>query len=66
MERIGGGVTVQRITKHCGEMASLSCEVCGKTEISECWSAEDCVRTAVNRLVKIEDILGDEYDIDRL
>ena len=48
------------------EEAYLSCERCGKTGISECFSQENCTQTAVDRLAAIEDILGDEYDLDRL
>lgn len=48
------------------EEASLSCEKCGKAAISECWSQENCTQTAVDRLAIIEDILGDDYDLDRL
>lgn len=48
------------------EEASLSCEKCGKAAISECWSQENCTQTAVDRLAIIEDILGDDYDPDRL
>ena len=48
------------------EEASLSCEKCGKSAISECWSQENCTQAAVDRLAEIEDILGDDYDLDRL
>ena len=48
------------------EEASLLCEKCGKSAISECWSQENCTQTAVDRLAEIEDILGDDYDLDRL
>lgn len=48
------------------EEASLLCEKCGKSAISECWSQENCTQTAVDRLAEIEDILGDNYDLDRL
>lgn len=46
--------------------AYLSCEKCGKAAINECWDQLDCTQTAVDRLADIEDILGDEYDLDRL
>ena len=48
------------------EQARISCEICGKTAIYECWSQENCTQTAVDRLAAIEDILGDTYDLDRL
>lgn len=34
--------------------------------LTKCNCASDCVDSAVNRLAAIEDILGDEYDLDRL
>lgn len=46
--------------------AYLSCEKCGKAAINECWDQLDCTQTAVDRLALIEDILGDDYDLDRL
>lgn len=46
--------------------AYLSCEKCGKKAISECWDEMDCQQTVLERLAAIEDILGDEYDLDRL
>ena len=59
---------MKRLTAFYGdcEEAYLSCERCGKTGIHECWTQEDCTQTAVDRLAVIEDILGDEYDLDRL
>lgn len=59
---------MERLTKRIEglEEASLSCEKCGKAAISECWSQENCTQTAVDRLSAIEDILGDDYDLDRL
>ena len=59
---------MKRLTAYYGdcEEAYLSCERCGKTGIHECWTPEDCTQTAVDRLAVIEDILGDEYDLDRL
>lgn len=48
------------------EQARISCKICGKTPIYECWSQENCTQTAVDRLAAIEDILGDDYDLDRL
>ena len=59
---------MKRLTAYYGdcEEAYLSCERCGKTGIHECWTQEDCTQTAVDRLAAIEDILGDDYDLDRL
>ena len=49
-----------------GAEAYLSCERCGKESIVECRSQEDCTQTAVDRLAAIENILGNDYDLDRL
>lgn len=59
---------MERLTKRPSENeeAYLSCERCGKTGISECWNQENCTQTAVDRLAEIEDILGDDYGLDRL
>ena len=59
---------MKRLTKRPSESeeAYLSCERCGKVGISECWTQENCTQTAVDRLADIEDILGDDYDMDRL
>lgn len=59
---------MERLTMYYKESEEpyLSCERCGKTGISECWTQENCTQTAVDRLASIEDILGDEYDLDRL
>lgn len=46
--------------------AYLSCEKCGKKAISECWDEMDCQQTVLERLAAIEDILGEEYDLNRL
>lgn len=59
---------MERLTKRPleGEEAFLSCEKCGKEAINQCWDQLDCTQTAVDRLAAIEDILGDDYDLDRL
>lgn len=44
----------------------VSCKVCGKHAITECFSERDCIQTLADRLAAIEDILGDTYDLDRL
>lgn len=61
-------MSVERLTKRINEDTEpyLSCEVCNKKPMSECWSQENCTQTAVDRLSSIEDILGDNYDLDRL
>lgn len=59
---------MERLTKRIDEDTEpyISCEVCKKKPMSECWSQENCTQTAVDRLSSIEDILGDDYDLDRL
>lgn len=59
---------MERLTSWCEEIeeAFLSCEKCKKNGTTECWSQENCTQTAVDRLAEIEDILGNEYDLDRL
>lgn len=59
---------MDRLTKRPleGEEAFLSCEKCGKEAIQKCWDQMDCTQTAVDRLAVIEDILGNDYDLDRL
>ena len=61
-------MSVERLTKRIDEDTEpyISCEVCKKEPMSECWSQENCTQTAVDRLSSIEDILGDDYDLDRL
>ena len=44
-----------------GRMNCRKCPAAGK-----CNGPVDCKNTAINRLSKIEDILGDNYDIDHL
>ena len=59
---------MERLTSWCEEIeeAFLSCEKCKKNGMTECWSQENCTQTVVDRLAEIEDILGNEYDLDRL
>lgn len=59
---------MKRLTMYYGdcEEAYLSCERCEKAGVLECWTQEDCTQTVVNRLAEIEDILGDDYDLERL
>ena len=59
---------MERLTKklYGTDEGYLSCEKCGKLALRSCWSSEDCIQTAVDRLVLIEDILGEDYDLDKL
>ena len=59
---------MKRLTMYYGdcEEAYLSCERCEKAGVLECWTQEGCTQTVVNRLAEIEDILGDDYDLERL
>ena len=55
---------MKRLTEWMGTAVSLCCESClGMPQNCDC---EDCQREATNRLFAIENILGDEYDLDRL
>lgn len=42
----------------------ISCKNCPYS--GKCHSSAYCKKVAINRLATIEDILGDDYDIDRL
>ena len=55
---------MKRLTEWIGTAVSLCCEsFLGMPQNCDC---EDCQREATNRLFAIENILGDEYDLDRL
>lgn len=56
---------MKRITERSksGDMLTVKCQNCKKTEIGSC---EDCQNAIYHRLTDIEDILGDNYDPDRL
>ena len=55
---------MKRLTEWIGTAVSLCCESClGMPQNCDC---EDCQREATNRLFAIENILGDEYDLDKL
>ena len=55
---------MKRLTEWIGTAVSLCCESClGMPQNCDC---EGCQREATNRLFAIENILGDEYDLDRL
>lgn len=56
---------MKRITERSksGDMLTVKCRNCEKTEIGSC---EDCQNAIYHRLTDIEDILGDNYDLDRL
>ena len=59
---------MKRLTERRGPECSpyVLCEVCGKTAITECFGERDCIQTLADRLATIEDILGGDYDLDRL
>lgn len=63
-------MSMKRLTKWIDynkkSIPQISCDVCGKKPITECWDTESCLDTGVERLAEIEDILGDDYDLDRL
>lgn len=49
----------------------IDCKSCcgvldASQEVSAICDCEDCLRESTNRLAAIEDILGDDYDLDRL
>ena len=49
----------------------IDCKSCcgvlyASQEVSVICDCEDCLRESTNRLAAIEDILGDDYDLDRL
>lgn len=46
------------------ERREMNCARC--PESGKCTHAIDCKNAAVNRLAVIEDILGEEYDLDQL
>ena len=55
---------MERLTEWIDQTAEACCESClDNTQNCDC---EDCLREVTNRLAAIEDILGDEYDLDRL
>ena len=56
---------MKRITERSksGDTLTVKCRNCEKTEIGSC---EDCQNAIYHRLTDIEDILGDNYDLDRL
>ena len=55
---------MNRLTKRRTVCTEMDCKVC-PGECSFC-DVEDCLRESKTRLAAIEDILGDDYDLDRL
>lgn len=55
---------MKRLTTYIEGIQGISCESClGMQHDCNC---EDCLRETVKRLSSIEDILGDDYDLDKL
>lgn len=58
---------MERLTRYFYEnCAGVNCEKCGRKKTGKCNTSADCAQTIADRLAKIEDILGDDYDLDRL
>lgn len=58
---------MERLTRYFYEnCAGVNCEKCGRKKNGKCNTSADCAQTIADRLAKIEDILGDDYDLDRL
>ena len=58
---------MKRLTRYFYEnCAGVDCEKCGRRKTGKCKTSADCAQTIADRLAEIEDILGDEYDLDRL
>lgn len=58
---------MERLTRYFYEnCAGVDCEKCGRRKTGKCNTSADCAQTIADRLAAIEDILGDEYDPDRL
>lgn len=57
-----------RLTKQLSEQgrADIICDRCSRHNTSECYCAQCCIDTATERLAAIEDILGEEYDLEEL
>lgn len=55
---------MERLTKRRTTTTEMSCAAC----LGKCvhCDSEDCLREAISRLATIEDILGDNYDLDEL
>ena len=62
-----GGISVERLTRYFYEKdAGIDCEKCGRRKKGKCNTSADCAKSASDRLAAIEDILGDEYDLNKL
>lgn len=58
---------MERLTRYFYEnSAGVDCEKCGRRKTGKCNTSADCAQTVCDRLASIEDILGDDYDLDRL
>lgn len=58
---------MKRLTKYLYENEpGMDCTKCSRRKTGKCNSSADCVMFAAERLFAIEDILGDDYDLDRL
>lgn len=69
--RTEGGISVERLTTHKNENYNQpGCNDCSDYRWRSCQESgeiDDCIqRLTWIRLLAIEDILGDEYDLDRL
>lgn len=67
-----GGISVKRLTvRDSSGIVVIDCKSCcgvldASQEVSVICDCDDCLRESTNRLAAIEDILGDDYDLDRL
>lgn len=58
---------MERLTRYFYEnCAGVDCEKCGRRKTGKCNTSADCAQTIADRLAAIEDILGVDYDLDRL
>ena len=58
---------MERLTRYFYEnCAGVDCEKCGRRKTGKCNTSADCAQTIADRLAAIEDILGDDYDLDHL
>lgn len=58
---------MERLTRYFYENEpGMDCTKCSRRKSGKCNSSADCAIFAAERLSAIEDILGDDYDLDRL
>lgn len=58
---------MQRLTMiDCTGSSIINCNKCARVWTENCKNASSCSQEAVSRLAAIEEILGDDYDLDRL